>query len=419
MGLLPGDQTVRYENGLLRGASTVIFKEQDVMSGYFSQFSFSARAFLSLGFRPFFLLGSVFACVLMADWVLQLRGIAFPTFYPGILWHSHELIFGFTAAIISGFLLTAVRNWTGIATLSGAALAGLVLVWLAGRILPFTSLPAEIISVADLAFFPLLTLAIAPPILKSGNVRNMVFIFFCLLFFLMNLLVHSDLHGLTTGMAHLGIYGALNLVVLIMLIIGGRVIPFFTERAIPDYQGKRIPWLEKVVIPVAVILFLHDLWQPLSDLASVMSGLLAALLLMRLGGWFDKTLLKNPLLWILHLGYLCIALGFLLRAAGPLTGLSPFLYVHMLTTGGIGLLTLGMMSRVALGHTGRPLVLPGLMKLAFTFMVLAVLARVVLMAVVNKAFVYDMAGFFWIIAFALFFIVYLPALISPRADEQS
>ncbi|MBB1487445.1 NnrS family protein [Oceanospirillum sediminis] len=389
------------------------------MSGYFSQFSFSAKAFLSMGFRPFFLLGSVFACVLMTGWVLQLRGIAFPTFYPGVLWHSHELIFGFTAAIISGFLLTAVRNWTGIATLSGTALAGLVLVWLAGRILPFTSLPAEIISVVDLAFFPFLTLAIAPPILKSGNVRNMVFIFFCLLFFLMNLLVHFDLHGLTIGMAHQGIYGALNLVVLIMLIIGGRVIPFFTERALPDCQGKRILWLEKAVVPVAVMLFLYDLWQPLSDLASVLSGILAALLLMRLGGWFDKALLKNPLLWILHLGYLCIALGFLLRAAGPVTGLSPFLYIHMLTTGGIGLLTLGMMSRVALGHTGRPLMLPGLMKLAFTFMVLAVLARVVMMAVVNKAFVYDMAGFFWIIAFALFFIVYLPALISPRVDEQS
>lgn len=388
------------------------------MSEYWSQFRFSSRAFLSVGFRPFFLAGSLFACLLMLGWVMQLRGFVFDNYYPGLLWHSHELIFGFTAAIISGFLLTAVRNWTGRETASGAALAALVIVWLLGRLLPFSGLPGGVIATVDLLFFPLLTIVIAKPILQSRNIMNMVFIAFCMLFFLMNLLVHLDIAGVTAGMAHPGIYGALNLVVLIMLIIGGRVIPFFTERATPNYKGKRIVWIEKAVIPVAVVLFLNDLWQPLAIQASVLSGLLAALLLLRLGAWFDAAFMKNPLLWILHLGYLCIALGFLLRAVSPFTGWSPFLYVHLLTTGGIGLLTLGMMSRVALGHTGRVLQVSGVIKIAFAAMVIAVIARVLLAGIINKPFVYDMAGFFWILAFALFFVAYLPALVSPRPDEQ-
>lgn len=386
------------------------------MSAYLSQFRFSYQALFSVGFRPFFLLGSLFAVVLMLLWVLQLRGLVTPGYYPSVLWHSHELIFGFTTAIISGFLLTAVRNWTGKETVSGHSLAVLVLIWLLGRLLPFAPAPAELIAGVDLLFFPLLTVAIARPILQSANMRNMVFIAFCGLFFLMNLLVHFDVLGIAPGMAHLGIYGALNLVVLIMLIIGGRVIPFFTERATPGYKGKRIGFIEQAVIPVAVVLFLNDLWQPFASWAYLLSGLLAALLLLRVGAWFDKALLKNPLLWILHLGYLCIGIGFALRATTPITGLSPFLYVHTLTIGGIGLLTIGMMSRVALGHTGRPLVLPKLMQLAFYLMLLSVVTRVVVMGLVNKPFVYDMAGSLWIAAFVLFFIVYLPALVSPRAD---
>ncbi len=386
------------------------------MSTYFSQFRFSYQALFSIGFRPFFLLGSLFAVVLMLLWIMQLRGAFTPGYYPGVLWHSHELIFGFTTAIISGFLLTAVRNWTGKETLSGHSLAAIVVLWLLGRLLPFTAVTPELIALVDLAFYPCLTFAIGKPILQSGNMRNMVFIAFCGLFFLMNLLVHFDVLGIAPGMAHLGIYGALNLVILVMLIIGGRVIPFFTEKATPNYKGKRIGFIEKAVIPVAVVLFLNDLWQPFAPWAYLLSGLLAILLLLRVGAWFDKAFLSNPLLWILHLGYLFIAIGFALRATTPMTGLSPFLYVHALTTGGIGLLTIGMMSRVALGHTGRPLVQPKLMLFAFVLMVFSVLARVVMMGLVNKPFVYDMAGSFWIAAFMLFFVVYLPALVSPRAD---
>ncbi|MFG1491765.1 NnrS family protein, partial [Oceanospirillum sp. HFRX-1_2] len=195
-------------------------------------------------------------------------------YYPGVLWHSHELIFGFATAIISGFLLTAVGNWTGQKMLSGHGLLVLLLLWLAGRIAPFLPLEPMVIALVDLAFYPLLTLAIAIPILKSANLRNMVFIIFCGLLILMNLLVHFDRLGIAPGMAHLGIYGALNIIVLVMLIIGGRVIPFFTERATPEYSGKQIPFVEKLILPVAVITFLNDLWQPLAIWAYGLSGLL-------------------------------------------------------------------------------------------------------------------------------------------------
>lgn len=383
---------------------------------YRTDLRFSWQAFLSLGFRPFFLLGAVFSLVLMLLWVLELRGIHFVNYYSGVLWHSHELIFGFASAIISGFLLTAVGNWTGRKTLNGPLLGGLALVWILGRVLPFTVLPPLVIAFTDLAFYLLLTLAIALPILRSGNIRNLVFIVFCGLLFLMNLLVHFDRLGIAPGMAHLGIYGALNIIVLVMLIIGGRVIPFFTERAIPDYQGRLIPLAEKLILPVAVITFLNDLWQPMAIWAYGLSGLLAVLLLLRVGGWFERRILKNPLLWILHAGYLMISLGFALRATLPWTGLSPFIYVHSLTVGGIGLLTLGMMARVSLGHTGRPLKLPFVMALAFISLLLAVVCRVGVMALANKAFLYDLSATLWIIAFGLYVVTYLPALVSPRAD---
>lgn len=389
------------------------------MSAYTAHFRFAYSALFSVGFRPFFLGGSLFAAALMLLWVLQLRGVAIPNYYAqqsAILWHSHELIFGFTSAIISGFLLTAVRNWTGQNTLQGHPLAFVFTIWLLGRILPFTHLPNALIALIDLAFFPLLMIAIGKPIIKSAQLKNMGFVIFCGLFFLMNLLVHFDVLGMTQGMAHIGIYGALNLVVLVMLIIGGRVIPFFSEKAIPNYKGKRIDWVERAIIPVAVILFLNDLWQPMAIWANALSGLLGALLLLRVGAWFDSALLKKPLLWILHLGYCFIAIGFFLRAVGSFASFSPYIYIHALTTGAIGLLTLGMMSRVALGHTGRPLILPKPMILAFYLMVFAVLSRVVLMAISPKAFLYDLAGTFWIAAFGLYFVVYLPYLVSPRAD---
>ena len=390
---------------------------------YRSDLRFSFQAFFSLGFRPFFLFGALFSVILMLGWTFQLRGIPFPhasvvNYYPGVLWHSHELIFGFATAIISGFLLTAVGNWTGQKMLNGTWLAALVLLWISGRIVPFLPLESLVVALVDLAFYPLLTLAIAVPILKSANLRNMVFIAFCGLLFLMNLLVHFDRLGIAPGMSHLGIYGALNIIVLVMLIIGGRVIPFFTERATHDYQGRQIRWVEKLILPVAVVTFLNDLWQPLAIWANALSGLLALLLLMRVGGWFDRRILSNPLLWILHAGYLMLGLGFLLRATLPWSGLSPFIYIHALTVGGIGLLTLGMMSRVSLGHTGRPLQLPTPIKVAFYSLLVAVIARVFAMAAVQKPFLYDLSATAWMLAFGLFAVVYLPALVSPRADGK-
>jgi len=384
---------------------------------YRSDLNFSYPALFSLGFRPFFLLAAVFAVVLMLIWALELRGITFENYYPSILWHSHELIFGFTTAVISGFLLTAVGNWTGKVMLHGHGLAALVLLWFAGRILPFLPVEPLVVAVVDLAFYPLLIAAITKPILQNGKMKNMVFVIFCGLMALMNLLVHLDVLNIAPNMAHLGIYGALNVVVLVMLIIGGRVIPFFSERAIPDYKGRSITVVEKLVLPVAVITFLNDLWPPLALWAYGLSGLLALLLLLRVGSWFDRRLLSNPLLWVLHGGYLMIALGFLLRALLPWLQLSPFIYIHALTVGGIGLLTLGMMSRVALGHTGRPLKLPQVMHLAFYCLLIALVCRVLVLAWVQKPFLYDMSAMFWMLAFGLFVLTYIPALVSPRADK--
>ena len=186
----------------------------------------------NLGFRPFFLLSGVFAVILMALWIPAFTaGRALSTYYGQIGWHSHEMIFGYVAGVIAGFLLTAVRNWTGRATATGGSLAALLTLWLLGRILPFfaATIPAWLISVVDLAFLPALTVSIAMPLMRQGEKRNLLFLPLMLGFFAGNLLVHLELLGLVPGVARHGVFLGLYLIILLIVIMGGRVIPFFTE----------------------------------------------------------------------------------------------------------------------------------------------------------------------------------------------
>jgi uncharacterized protein involved in response to NO len=377
----------------------------------------------NLGFRPFFLLSGVFAVIVMALWVPAFTGgPALSTYYGQIGWHSHEMVFGYTGGVIAGFLLTAVRNWTGWPTATGSSLAALVVLWLLGRILPFfvATIPAWLISVVDLAFVPVLTASIAVPLVRHGEKRNLLFVPLMLGLFAANLLVHLELLGLLPGVARPGIFLGLYLVILLIVIMGGRVVPFFTERALSNVVIKRRPLIEWLA-PLTVIAFmLTDLLFPNSKVAGALAGLAGIINGVRVISWYSHRYWQVPLLWVLHLGYGWIVVGFLLKAAASLGLIAAQFTVHAFTVGGIGVLTIGMIARVSLGHTARPLSVGSPMAVAFALVNLAAVLRGLLPSIFPLwlSQLVILSGMLWIAAFVVFVIVYAPVLTQPRIDGQ-
>jgi uncharacterized protein involved in response to NO len=377
----------------------------------------------NLGFRPFFLLSGAFAIILMALWIpLFTGGRALSTYYGQIGWHSHEMIFGYTVGVIAGFLLTSVRNWTGRSTATGGSLATLVTLWLLGRILPFfaATMPAWLISVVDLAFLPALTASIGVPLVRHGEKRNLLFLPLILGLFFANLLVHLELLGLFPGVARHGIYLGLYLIILLIVIMGGRVIPFFTERALPGALIKRRPLIEWLA-PLSVIVFiLAELLFPTSKVAGALAGLACIVNGIRVVSWYSHRYWQVPLLWVLHLGYGWIVVGFLLKAAASLGLVAAQFTIHAFTVGGIGVLTIGMMARVSLGHTARPLKVTSSIAVAFALLNIAAVLRGLLPSIFPLWFsqLVILSGMLWIAAFLIFVIVYAPILTQPRIDGQ-
>jgi len=378
----------------------------------------------ALGFRPFFLVAGAAAVVLLALWVLHYTAqTALGAYYPPAIWHGHEMVFGYTVAVIAGFLLTAVRNWTDLQTLRGAPLAVLVALWVAGRVLPFHAdeVPHAVVAGTDLLFLPLLTVALAVPLLRRREARNLVFLPLLLALTLANALVHCEILGYAQSTARIGLYLGVNLVVLIIAVIGGRVIPFFTQRALPGAAPRQWPAVEGVgygsIVAFAV---LDGLWP-----AGLSGGLVALLAAVshgvRLAGWYDRRIWGVPLLWVLHAGYAWMVIGFGLAAVAAAGLISPGAALHAFTVGAIGMLTLGMMARVALGHTGRPLEPARVMGLAFVLVVAAAGVRVAgatLAAAEWYIWSVSLSGALWGGAFAVFVAVYTPILLRPRVDGQ-
>ena len=377
----------------------------------------------NLGFRPFFLLSGVFAVIVIALWVPAFTGgSALSTHYGQIGWHSHEMIFGYTAGVIAGFLLTAVGNWTGRPTATGGSLAALVVLWLLGRILPFFigTIPAWFISVVDLAFVPALTASIAVPLVRHGEKRNLLFVPLMLSLFAANLLVHLELLGRLPGVARHGIFLGLYLVILLIVIMGGRVIPFFTDRALSAVVIKRRPLIEWLAPLMVIAFMLAELLFPNSKVAGALAGLAAIINGVRVISWYSHRYWQVPLLWVLHLGYGWIVVGFLLKAAASLGLIAAQFTVHAFTVGGIGVLTIGMMARVSLGHTARPLRVGSSMAVAFALVNLAAVLRGLLPSIFPLWFsqLMILSGVLWVASFLVFVIVYAPILTQPRIDGQ-
>jgi uncharacterized protein involved in response to NO len=382
----------------------------------------NGMTFFALGFRPFFLLAGSAAVVLIGLWLLIYRGtLAAPDYYGALAWHGHEMLFGYTVAVVAGFLLTAVRNWTGIQTPRYRPLAGLTLLWLLGRLVPFVpGLPGWLIAAIDFAFLPLLALGIAIPLLRSKQPSNIPFVFILLALAVANALFHAGLLGWAVGSLQAGIRMAVGLVVLLIAVMGGRVIPFFIERGLPGVRNKSWPWLEKPAIASVMLFVLADLFLPGSMVTIIVTFAAAAIHLLRVAAWYHHRVWTVSLLWVLFIGYLWVGAGLLLHGLAALGVVNPMLALHAFTVGGIGILTLGMMARVAIGHTGRPMQAHPLMGWAFAFVALAAVVRVVLPIFFPAMYVrwIDIAGLLWLLAFVPFVVIYFPILTRPRVDGQ-
>lgn len=382
-------------------------------------------ALFALGFRPFFLAAALAAVALMALWLADYGGaFAFRNYYGGTYWHGHEMVFGYTAAVVAGFLLTAVRNWTSLDTPRGGSLAALVALWLAGRVAPFASsvLPGGLIAALDTAFLPVLAASLALPLLRRRQWRNLPFVPILLFLAAANALVHLDVLGVLPGGAKAGLYLGVNLIVLLIVVVGGRVIPFFTERALRNARPRVWRPVEWVSIGSVAALAILAAMSAAPTLIMVVASAAALAHAVRLWGWSDRRLWSVPLLWILYVGYGWLVIGFAAQAISVAAMVRPQLALHAFTAGAIGALTLGMMARVSLGHTGRPLQAAPPLVGAFVLVNAAAVMRVVGGWCLPDEWYVPLivaAGAAWIAAFVLFLTVYAPILVEPRADGRA
>ncbi len=378
------------------------------------------------GFRPFFLLAALQGAAAVAVWAAASAGLgAVPAWLPGPWWHAHEMLFGFVAAAVAGFLLTAVPVWTATPPVAGAPLAGLVALWLAGRLAMAGAgaLPAGLVAVVDLAFLPALAIALAPALARPGQARNRGFLAVLTGLTAANAVMHAQAAGLLAAGARPALYATVDGIALLIVVIGGRIAPAFTRNAL-QRAGVTAPvrspaWLGAAAIAALLALTAADALQVPPTTTGALAGVAALAVAARMAGWQSARTLRDPLLWSLHLGVAWVAVGLAARAAAELLGaLPPTAALHALTAGAMGGTILAVMSRVGLGHTGRPLVPPRGTVLAYGGVHGAALLRVLGPTLLPEWTVVLVlaSGLLWAAAFVLFAVLYAPILLRPRID---
>jgi len=376
-------------------------------------------ALWGLGFRPFYLLAAIFSAFSVLQWIAQFSGYLPSSYLRGSVWHAHEMLFGYTTAVIAGFLLTAVRVWTNKPTPSGLPLMLLAALWIAGRVLVLT--PFALVSALVNAAFPVaVAVAIGVPLLRARNVKNYFFIGLLLMMGVLILVMHLASQGKIGFSPRLGLHLALDLVLFIMAVMGGRVIPMFTNNGIPGTSATRHPIVEKFALGSIILLFVADLMQLPGTLVAMIALVGALLHGVRLYLWKPWRTLAKPLVWILHAAYAWIVIHLTLRGFSELELLPGSYAIHALTVGAIGGLTLGMMTRTARGHTGRPLVADRFELTMFLLIQAAAVIRVfggVLLPALYMESI-GLSGLLWALAFGLYAVRYWPILTRPRLDGK-
>lgn len=378
-------------------------------------------ALWQLGFRPFYLLGAAFAALAVPLWILQYTGVlSLARGWSPQTWHAHEMVFGFALAVVSGFLFTAVRNWTGLPTPTGWRLALLCALWLAVRIAYLSGATAVALGL-ELLFLGLVAASLLQALVRAGNRRN----YFVGILFLVLAVVDVAFHAATAGAipwpsqaaaGRLGLY----LIVTLTIVIGGRVIPMFTLNAVRGLRQFRDARLDRAALVAAVLAFALDLGGVQGGALAATASLAAILHAARLAGWGPRASLRNPLLWVLHLSYAWLPAGFALMAASALGWTAPSLATHAFGLGVIGGLVIGMITRTALGHTGRLLVAGRSETLMYLLVHAAVFLRVAGPLFVPQRYVgwLTAATALWSAGFLLYVLVYAPRLLRARVDGR-
>ncbi len=388
---------------------------------------------LRLAFRPLFLLGGAFGCIAILLWGLALFGLVQLSPVGNILfWHSHEMIFGFGCAIVAGFLLTAMQNWTGLRAPHGTPLFLLVLCWLAARLLLLfgAALPVLLVALVDVLFLPMAALLLARPILAIGQWRNLFFVPVLLLLTICNTVSWIGLAFNDYMLQQHGLYSAVILLTLVMSIMGGRVLPMFTANGTQSKKVEPLVWLDRIALGLLWLVFIQQFLKLENFLPhpfiGALYGVAAVLLAIRCWRWKIWITFRVPLLWSLHLAYWFIPLGLGLFAL-YYSGISLFGHavlkstaLHALTAGAMGSMIIAMMARVSLGHTGRPLQVSTLMVPAFVLVIAAGICRSLLLLLwpaMTQALLLLAIGC-WVLGYGLFCYCYAHILTSDRADGR-
>lgn len=386
-----------------------------------------AFALFAYGFRPFFLLSGWYAVAGIAVWLLLVRSGASPlAAMPPQFWHGHEMLFGFVGATIAGFMLTAVPSWTGSRGFAGIPLMALTATWILGR-LAFAMadrIPVALLTLAELSFLPGLLLLIAPPLLRTLN-RNSPLLLVLAAFWLLDAAFMWAVLNEDAGLARQVLLVALDIVLLMITVIGGRVVPAFTANALKARGLVASPvarrGVERLAIGSMAAIAAADLSGIPEHFTAPIAGVAALAHFVRAAGWKTRYTLRDPIVWVLHAAYLWLPVGLALRALHA-TGGSELTthWLHALGTGAAATMILAVMTRAALGHTGRALRVAQPIVWSYGLLILAALIRVFGPAVLPLAYMstITLASACWIASFLLFVLVYTPILLRPRADGR-
>jgi uncharacterized protein involved in response to NO len=384
-------------------------------------------ALFRYGFRPFFLAAGLAALLLVPWWAAALAwGVPLGTSWPAALWHGHEMLFGFIVAAVAGFLLTAVPSWTGARGFAGWPLAVLVGLWLIGRVgvsAPAV-LPLPAVAALDLSFLPALAGFVLLPLVRARN-RNSPLLAVLLGLWLTDAAFYWGLAHADSVLARHALLVGIDIVLLLVTVIGGRIVPAFTSSALKQ-QGAGISlraWRGMTPLAVGVMLavVICDVFAPESIAAGALALAAAVIQAVRLAQWRMLRTLRMPIVWVLHVAYLWLPIGLMLKGLALIFGLAfAAYYRHALTIGAAALMIVAVMTRAALGHTGRPLVVSRATAYAYGLLAAAAVVRVFGPGLLPLAYVriVMLAAALWTVAFGIFLWGYTPMLITPRVDGK-
>ncbi len=384
----------------------------------------------SYGFRPFFLGAGLYAIISMIPWFSFLfqENSIFKTILTvseqPTIWHSHEMLFGIVAAAIAGFLLTAVPNWTGCKPQRGAPLVLLFVFWLLGRIGFWTMNELPSLYHIDLLFLPLVIIIKAPPLIKAGKLRNMAFLLILMALFACNSVVHYGLFKNNYELARTGMNIAIYIIIVLIAIIGGRVIPGFTKNTLRrdgiSENVRSFPLLDKIIILGVLVVGTSEIIFGLNKFIGLLALIVGTLHFIRLYFWQGWKTFYDPILWILHVGYIWLPIGFLLKGLSSFGLVDYNIATHCFTSGLMALMILAIMTRASLGHTGRELKVSKLTAISYLCVLSAAIFRTAIPALglLDYMLSIKMAGILWISGFIFFTIIYAPILLFPRADGR-